>query len=309
MSTQRPQEPNDVVAWLIEGALSAEQPQDVLAQMCDRLLACGLPLHRVAVFVQTLHPDVMGRRFVWRPGEPVDVSDGLHSLLATDTYRLSPFPDIHRTRQAIRRKIEDPNCPQDYNIIEELRAEGITDYLMQPLPFTTGDIHAVSWTTIRPGGFSEADLETLESVRLPLARVAEIYALRRTATNLLNTYVGHHAGERILRGQIQRGDIERIEAVIMLTDLRGFTTLSDRLPGDKVLGLLNSYFDGLLPPIVEHGGEVLEFTGDGLLAIFAVTDRSAAEACREALAAATRVRANLVSANAEREPNLRLRHG
>jgi adenylate cyclase len=96
--------------------------------------------------------------------------------------------------------------------------------------------------------------------------------------------------------------------VILLTDLRGFTNLGDQLPGDRVLSLLNSYFDCLVPPIEEHGGEVLKFMGDGLLAIFAVTDDPAA-ACQAALAATAQARAALAAANAERSDGPALRQG
>jgi adenylate cyclase len=302
---------NDVAAvvdWLIDGARTAHTPEDVLAQLCERLLACGLPLHRVAVFVRTLHPDIMGRRILWRHGEGAVVTEADYAMLETATYHHSPVPVVFATAKAIRRRIEDPACPQDYGIVEELRAEGVSDYLIHPVPFTGGEVHAISWTTTRQGGFTDADLAVLEAVRLPLARLAEIYALRRTATNLLDTYVGRHAGERILQGRIRRGDIERIEAVIMLTDLRDFTSLSDQLPGDRVIGLLNSYFDGMVPSIERHGGEVLKFIGDGLLAIFAVAGDPAA-ACEAALAAAGEARAGIASSNAERreagEPILR----
>jgi adenylate cyclase len=299
-----------VVDWLIEGARSVHQPQDVLAELCDRLVACGVPLHRVAVFVTTLHPDVMGRRFLWRQGEGVAVSDADYAMLETETYRRSPVPIVFATDQPIRLRIEAPDCPQGYGIVEELRAEGVTDYLIQPLPFTSGEVRAISWTTIRPGGFADADIAALDAVRLPLARLVEIYALRRTATTLLNTYVGRHAGRRIMRGRIRRGDVERIEAVIMLTDLRGFTGLSDQLRGDQVIGLLNGYFDCLVPPIEQHGGEVLKFVGDGILAIFAVAD-DAVVACRAALAATEDARAGIAAANAEREDagGPVLRHG
>jgi adenylate cyclase len=172
--------------------------------------------------------------------------------------------------------------------------------LIQPLPFTSGEARAISWTTTRPGGFDDADLAELDAVRRPLARLVEIYALRRTATNLLDTYVGRHAGERILGGRIRRGDIERIEAVIMLTDLREFTALSDQLPADQVIGLLNSYFDCVVPPIEAHGAEVLKFIGDGLLAIFAVTG-DVGVACRAALAVSEEARAGIAAANAERQ--------
>ena len=166
-----------------------------------------------------------------------------------------------------------------------MRAEGVTDYLIQPLPFTNGEVHAVSWTTRRPSGFGDDDMAALEAIRPPLARLAEVYALRRIAATLLNTYVGRDAGERILQGRIRRGDIERIDAVILLSDLRDFTAQSNRLPGEAVIGLLNSYFDCLVPPIEAHGGEVLKFVGDGLLGIFPVA-ADPREACRGALAAA-----------------------
>jgi adenylate cyclase len=297
-----------VIDWLIQGAPTARQPQDVLAELCDRLVACGLPLHRVAVFVTTLHPDVMGRRFLWRRGEEVAISEAPYEMIQSDTYRRSPVPIVFERAEAIRRRIEDPDCPNDYEIVDELRAEGVTDYLIQPLPFTNGEVHAISWTTLRPGGFSDADSAALEAIRLPLARLAEIHALRRIATTLLSTYVGRGAGERILQGRIRRGDIERIHAVILLSDLRDFTTSSDLLPGEAVIRLLNGYFDCLVPAIDAHGGEVLKFVGDGLLGIFPVADDPAA-ACRAALAAAADARAALAQTNAERagsgEPRLR----
>jgi adenylate cyclase len=301
--TDRPR-PHDhvaaIVEWLVDGARTARRPQDVLAGLCDRLLACGLPLHRVAVFVTTLHPDVMGQRFLWRQGGDVVITEAPYAMLETETYHRSPVRTVFATAQPIRLRIEQPDCPQHYGIVEELRAEGVSDYLIQPLPFTSGDVRAISWTTTRPGGFDDADLAALDAVCRPLARLVEIYALRRIATNLLDTYVGRHAGERILQGRIRRGDIERIEAVIMLTDLRDFTTLSAQLPGDQVIGLLNSYFDCVVPPIEAHGAEVLKFIGDGLLAIFAVSGDIGA-ACRAALAVSEEARAGIAAANAERQ--------
>jgi adenylate cyclase len=58
----------------------------------------------------------------------------------------------------------------------------------------------------------------------------------------------------------------------MMTDLRGFTALSDRLPADEVITLLDNYFDAIATPIEERKGEVLKFMGDGMLAIFPAAD-------------------------------------
>ena len=43
----------------------------MMKETCERMLAAGLPLWRVGVFVQTLHPDIYGRNFIWRPGAEV----------------------------------------------------------------------------------------------------------------------------------------------------------------------------------------------------------------------------------------------
>ena len=122
-------------------------------------------------------------------------------------------------------------------------------------------------------------------------------ALRRTATTLLNTYVGNRAGARILAGQIRRGHTDMLHAAIWLSDLRGFTALSDRLPPTDVVDLLNRYFDCQVPSIVKAGGEVLKFMGDGLLAIFPIADDGSdePEVCTAALEAARAARAAIRS--------------
>jgi adenylate cyclase len=116
-----------------------------------------------------------------------------------------------------------------------------------------------TWTTRQPGGFTEAQLTSIETVLVPLSRLTEVYALRRTAANLLDAHVGREAGERILGGQIRRGDSEAIEAAIWLSDMRGFTALSEALPPAAVIDVLNRFFDCQVPAIAEHGGEVLKF--------------------------------------------------
>ena len=241
----------------------------------------------------------MGRRFLWKPEAGVEITDAPYDFLATDTFQKSPLPAVIRTGRAIRRRLADPDCPRDFVILAELAAGGVTDYLIDPLDFSDGQVHAVAWTTTRADGFADDDLAALAAIRAPLARLVEIYALRRVMATLLSTYAARGAGQRILQGRIRRGDIERIRAVLLVSDLRGFTTLSDRLPGEQVIALLNGYFDGLVPAIEGHGGEVLKFIGDGLLAIFPVAADPAA-ACAAALAAAEAARAALAEGNAVR---------
>ena len=135
--------------------------------------------------------------------------------------------------------------------------------------------------------FPDADIALIDSIVAPLTRVAEIRAYYRDAGNLLTTYVGKNAGERVLAGRIRRGDTEDIHAAIWLSDMRGFTRLADRLPPQKLVDLLNRYFDCQVPAIVEQGGEVLKFMGDGLLAIFPIGQGADnAAVCAAALKAA-----------------------
>jgi len=285
-----------VLDWLAGGALSGAQSQDVLAEMCERMVDCGIPLWRVAVFVTTLHPDVMGRRFLWQAESGVTTSEALHEIKETDDFRLSPFSTVYATRVPLRRRLADKDCQLDFDVLRDLRDQGGTDYAAFPLLFTDGSIHVATFATRAPGGFSAAQFSDLESVIHPLARVAEIRALRRTAGNLIDTYVGHQTGERILAGKIRRGYVEAIRAAVWLSDMRGFTALSERAPPQAVIERLNVYFGCQVPAILEHGGEVLKFMGDGLLAIFPIDgDQDAGSVCRRALDCARDFRARIAA--------------
>ncbi|HUZ33966.1 MAG TPA: adenylate/guanylate cyclase domain-containing protein [Xanthobacteraceae bacterium] len=299
-----------VVDWLAGGAVSGPNSEDVLAQLCERLVECGVPLWRAAVFVTTLHPDVMGRRFLWQADSGVTTSNALFAILETDDYRQSPFATVYATRVPLRRHLAESNCPLDFAVLKDLKAEGATDYAAFPLIFTDGTIHVSTWSTQQPGGFTPKQFVDLEAVILPLARVAEIRALRRTAGNLIDTYVGHQTGERIMAGKIRRGYVEAIRAAIWLSDMRGFTALSERAPPQVVIDVLNRYFGCQVPPILEHGGEVMKFMGDGLLAIFPIAnDADADEVCRKTLACARDFRKRIAELPAPADGETAIRFG
>jgi adenylate cyclase len=81
--------------------------------------------------------------------------------------------------------------------------------------------------------------------------------------------------------------VQGVEAVLLYADLRSFTPLADSLPGDELITLLDGCFDCMVRPVNRHGGEVLKFLGDGLLAIFRLSERRRSEICASALAAAS----------------------
>jgi adenylate cyclase len=280
--------------WLIDGARSAASPTRMMVETCEGLVAAGLPLWRVGVFVRTLHPDIFGRNFIWRPGAEVEVGTVDFNILEAPEFQASPLAIVFRQGLEVRGRAGDPES-QRFPIIEDMHAEGVTDYIALPLLFIDGTVHASSWTTKQPGGFTDQQLTGLRSLVRPLARVMEIIQWRRTSSLLLDTYVGNRAGERILSGQIRRGHTETMHAAIWLSDLRGFTALSDRLPAETVVDILNNYFDCQVSAIRTHGGEVLKFMGDGLLAVFPIDEYvgDVQQVCSNVLEAARESRASV----------------
>ncbi len=293
-----------IADWLIDGARDAVAPEKFFAQLCEKITETGIPLWRVGVFVRTLHPNIMGRSFVWRPGAGVVIGAATYDIIDTDTYRTSPISTIYSTGQPVRHRIADGEGLEQSNFLKELRDEGATDYIGFPMMFTDGSMHSVTWSTKAPGGFTEAQIASIATLMPALTRVSEIRNLRRVATTLLDTYVGSRAGERILAGAIRRGTGDAINAIIWLSDMRGFTALSDRVSSQSVVKLLNRYFDCQVPPITKYGGEVLKFMGDGLLAIFPVADSEFDQVgvFEDVLKAAREARANVEDLNKARGP-------
>ena len=294
-----------VAEWLDDGARSAREPDDMLAQLCRRLVASGVSLYRVGVFVRTLHPNVAGRAFFWHDDrEEVEVDSADHRWFGSEDHLKSPIYAVWTTNSETRRCLADPACPMDYPVLTDLRTEGASDYLAVPLRFLNGEVHVASFATRRPGGFTPGELDALREVLPPFTRVAEIYAHMRKARNILDAYLGPNAGEKVLAGRIKRGDAEDIDAVIWFCDLRDSTRLADSMSRREFLALLNDYFECVLGPVLERHGEVLRFIGDAALAIFPVAGRPA-EACAKALAAAQEALARMAKLNESRTRPLR----
>jgi adenylate cyclase len=287
----------EAIDWLIDGCPSAPTADLVLNQICERLTACGIPLAHGAVFVHTLHPEIMGRRFIWQPTIGSEATSVGYDLFDQVEYRSSPIKYVFDEAQPLRRRLGDPDCPLDFTFLDKFREEGVTDFLAYPLRSSDGTINACAWMTKASDGFTEEALAAIRSIEKPLARMVEARSLKRIAINLLDTYVGGRAGARILGGSIRRGNIESIRAAIWLSDMRAFTARADRMPAADLVALLNRYFDCQVPAIREQGGEVLKFMGDGLLAIFPVEQAENRAVCARVLAAARAAEATIRDAD------------
>lgn len=134
--------------------------------------------------------------------------------------------------------------------------------------------------------------------------------MEHSAEELLKAYVGERTAEQVLAGKTQRGEGEKIHAVIWLCDLRDSTRLSESMPLEDFLRTLNQFFDCTAGAVLAHGGEILSYIGDAVFAIFAIsgTRRPLREACfaeegacAAALAAARDARARVDALNRDRQ--------
>lgn len=258
---------------------------DLLETLWTRLRADGLPLERVTVALRTLHPEIVGLGYMWQSGKPIQRNQHVYGELSLSRFLNSPFRRIFDGDGPLRARLEGL-APLAFPVLEELRARGMTDYLALPLTFTTGQVHAITFATGKPNGFSDEHIGFLHELAPALAVAVEARETRRVARTLLETYVGPRAGAAVLEGRIRRGDVDMIDAVVLSCDLRGFTALNLEMSPPAVVSLLNEYFERICAPIEHAGGEVVKFMGDGLLSTVPIDVWGSARACELALAAA-----------------------
>jgi adenylate cyclase len=294
----------EIADWLIEQGLLRARFETIVAGFCERLVAAGVPLWRGYATTTTLHPTIRGVGASWRPQSGVQTEHYVHRLKPSEDYLQSPFRHMLDSRRLQLRLGLDGAT--GFPLVDRFRGEGATDYLALIVGYgldglaDEGTGIATSWATARAGGFAPGDIAILERLVKAFALAVEARLGHDTAVNLLNTYVGPEAGRRILHGEIHRGSLQAIRAVIFYADLRGFTELADRSDRAAMVELLNAYFDCLVPIVADHGGQVLKFLGDGLLATFSLEERSPEEVCARALDAAAEMLRCLDDLNAQR---------
>jgi adenylate cyclase len=286
----------DVVHWLTSETRDERFIDNIFAELCMRLQRAGIPVKRASLHLLIQHPQWLGARVLWVDGtQDATITRVDYDVRQRSQYIGSPVDEIQGGATEIRENLErDPALGRKHGLYDELRSLGLTDYVAWPLYHTLGKRHVVAFSTDRPGGFEETHIAGLSGLLPILALVSEIRMKNRLARTLLETYVGSHAGELILAGATRRGSGTTVRAAILICDLRDFTRISDSWPRDDVIGLLNDYFDAMSEPIARHGGEILKFMGDGLLAIFPLSQPSA---CANLLNAVTEARQAMAALN------------
>lgn len=259
-----------LVAWLADHRGHSRPTIQLFNELCQRLVAEGIPLWRANVSLNDHHPEVAARSIVWKVDEAPQETAFPQSARLSEQYFQSPIKQIHGGVSKVRRRLDVPGAQLDFPILTEFQDQGATDYVALPLAFSDGSRHFISWVTKQPGGFTDVELRRLGDL-MPLIclriELEHSYTVRR---QLLTTYLGRRAAQRVIGGTIRRNQVEAIEAVILYCDLRDFSALTDRFGADTVVTLLAEYYGAVVPPIEDNGGDVIKMIGDGLLAIFPI---------------------------------------
>jgi class 3 adenylate cyclase/uncharacterized protein (DUF427 family) len=300
---------NPLASWLVNEAWKAGSSAELAEHFLKSLRRAGVPVDRSTVIMPTLHPQIFATVLVWRADTPgIRTVFEPHDILLQPKFADSPFAPIIRGAGGVRRRIEDPDCALDFPVVRDLKSEGATDYVAMPFRFSDGQINVMSMTSFVRGGFGTAHLGQVYEVLPLLGRVFEVHAARRTATALLETYLGRHTGERVLKGLVKHGDGEHIHAVIWFCDFRDSTPLSKSMGRRAYLRQLNRFFFCMAGAVLEAGGEVLRYIGDAVLAIFPI-EEDPRESCKRAVRAARIAAERIKTMNEQHPERTPLRYG
>jgi adenylate cyclase len=290
-----------LLGWLEGPGRRLIETEAFVEALGEQLVEIGLPIDRITTGIPMLHPQIASSSVVWEPARLAHERQWQMTSLTRSMYERSPLYVVYRGDGPVRVKVTPEPQPGEYGIIQDLREEGFSDYIALPAPFSDGTIKAMTFATRQEGGFKDAEVAALQVLMPHFAYLLEIQTLRRTARVLLDTYVGRISGARVLQGQIKRGQGEDVRAIIWFSDLRGFTELSDALPNEALIALLNDYFGALTRAVEEQQGETLKFIGDAMLAIYPIaTASSGRKAAQRALASARSAQARIAEINQAR---------
>lgn len=300
---------NRLADWLVREGWQAGSSAELAEKFLQQLRRTGFPVDRSTVILPTLHPQIFATVLVWRADMPgIRTVYEQHDILEQPRFADSPFAPIIRGAGGVRRRMEEPDCKLDFPVVRDLKSEGATDYVAMPFRFSDGQINVMSMTSFAAGGFFTAHLGEIYEVLPMLGRLFEVHAQRRTATALLETYLGRHTGERVLKGLVKHGDGEHIHAVIWFCDFRDSTPLARTLGRRAYLRQLNRFFYCMAGAVLEAGGEVLRYIGDAVLAIFPISGNEA-EACERAVRAAKLADLRIREMNQKHPERAPLRYG
>ena len=183
----------DLGTWIAQATLGGEPEAALLAGLCERLVAIGIPVARASVGVNLLDPVLGGRQLIWRCAtggvdEPF-LREG--DAVAEEGWTRSPFFHmVSSGAPTLRRRLGDPGASAEFPVLAALQREGMTDYVA----FVTRDAGsrdadnvdgmASSWATDAPGGFTDAQVARLAALVPTLGPESSRSGSRRLVSSL-----------------------------------------------------------------------------------------------------------------------------
>jgi adenylate cyclase len=294
---------DDINGWLIaEGRLLGDSV-GIVEGYATRLLAAGVPLWRANIAQRFANPLLVAWGVIWtaRESRPYEVA---RSLLGTTSYVGGPFQYVREHLTPLHKSLVGLDRDSEHAAYVELADDGGTDLFANLLEYGDGSVQGCTYVCDHPQGFQDWHLNLIQDTRHGLASALEPVAMRRSSASLLQTYLGAGPAREVCEGTIQRGEHTALEAVVMFTDLRGFTQKSETWDATKLLEALNGYFDVVVQAVEGNGGDVLKFMGDGILSIFPIDGAASREdRCGNAVDAARAALSELEVLNLERTGN------
>ncbi len=262
-----------LVDWLLRDAATCSSPEELTRAFAHKLIENGVVLSRISIMIWSLHPLIAGKNYVWaRDTDTVSTYAPSYEIHDHPAFVNSPLRHVSNGLGGVRQKLGEDYAENSFPIMEDLRAEGATDYVAMPLPFSDGRRNVMTLTCDHPDGFTTANLGLVFECSSVVSRYFEVFTQKENARSLLETYVGRRTGARVLGGEIRRGDGDDIDAAIMFCDLRGSTRLEEALGRKAYIQVLNSFFETASGIVEDNNGEVLKFIGDAVLAVFPAGD-------------------------------------
>ena len=285
---------------MTEGRCSGD-PVKIVSHFCSSLRAAGVPLWRVNIGQRFANPLLVAWGIVWKP-EGTEVYDVTHERMLTDGYVGSSFEYIMKHRKPLHKSLCGLDPETDHLSYLEFAELGGRDFYATLLQYGDGSLHGCTFVTRDADGFSEQDLAMIEATLPALSCALEPITMRKSSKSLLRTYLGNGPSDAVWNGTIKRGERSTVDAVVLFSDLRGFTAMSETAHEEEIFDTLNDYFDLVVTAVENQGGDVLKFIGDGVLSIFLVeAEPERIQQCRSAARASQDILLGLAALNTRRK--------
>ena len=214
------------------------------------------------------------------------------------------------TRKVMRERAallsQDAAADVEFASVHSIVSQGVRSTICAPLLAESGVHGALYADRLDPfTSFTRDDLELISAVAAQAAvavenaRAHERLAREEVARANYSRFLPEYVVQQLLENpdSFKLGGVNQ-EITVLFADIRGFTSLAEIAPPEKVVQLLNRYFTAMSDIVFAHGGTLDKYIGDGLMALFGAPTVSPDDACN-AVAAAVAMQRQVQSINGE----------